>query len=129
MATRRTARRERGTGSVYQRGDGQWVAALNTTEHGQRKRRVAYASSRQEALEKLRELQRQQEQGVNVFTPQQTVEQFLRHWLEEVVRPSRAEATYTTYRRVVTRHIIPVIISYGVATGVMTHSIHTHDTR
>jgi integrase len=56
------SRRANGEGSVYQRADGRWVGALSMDEG---RRRMVYAATQREARAKLRELQRQLEDGVS----------------------------------------------------------------
>lgn len=46
-------KRGQGEGSIFQRGDGQWVAAISTPEG----RKVRYAKTRQLAAQKLQEMQ------------------------------------------------------------------------
>lgn len=47
-------RRTKGSGGVYQRGDGRWVAAVSLpTEDGKRRRRVFYGKTRDEAEAKM----------------------------------------------------------------------------
>lgn len=68
------SRRNPGDGAIYQRADGRWVAALNLgIVHGKRKRVIRYASSEKEARQKLRTLQRQQEDGVTFNAAKMTV--------------------------------------------------------
>jgi len=104
MARRR--RRARGEGSVFQRKDGYWVAQI---ELGDGKRKQYYLKTQKEAVEKLRKAQRELEQGTLVTGPQQTVKQYLEYWLEEVHRSTLRVSTYVKYRKLIYRHIIPVL--------------------
>lgn len=64
-----------------------------------------------EAVEaKLRELEDARETGQRVATGRPlTVEQWLTHWLEQIVRPNRKPKTYAAYRPLVYEHLIPGI--------------------
>ena len=79
-------RRERGDGAVYQRPDGMWCAVLDLGYvDGKRRRKWLYGKTRKDVVEKLREAQRQQGQGVDLSAEQTTVAEFLQHWLTNVV--------------------------------------------
>src|SRR5215467_15778205 len=99
------ARRGHGEGSVYRRKDGRWVASI-TLEH--RKRKVFYGDTRKEVQEKLKVALREQQQGVLVTSPQQTMEQFLKQWLD-TRKPSVRIRTYEKYETLVRLHLVPVI--------------------
>ena len=68
-----------------------------------------YGKTRAEAREKLTALQRDLDRGVRVSEENWTVQDYLTHWLEEVVRPQRAPKTYQGYELVVRRHIAPTL--------------------
>src|SRR6266571_1590779 len=99
-------RRGHGEGSIYQRKDGRWAASFYL-ESGQRK--TLYGETRKEAYEKLQKALREQEQGTLVAGPQQTIRQYLEHWLEEVHKPAIRESSYVRYRRLLTNHILPIL--------------------
>lgn len=101
-----TKKRYNGEGSVYQREDGKWVAALHLGYvDDKRKRVVRYARTRSEASEKLREMQRQHEDGINL-AERQTVGEFLDWWLEDI-EPRLARNTYQSYARMVRIYLKP----------------------
>src|SRR5436305_13993751 len=81
------ARRGHGEGSIYQRKDGRWVASI-TLEGLGCKRKMFYGKTRKEVQEKLRVALNEQKQGTLATGPQQTVKQYLEHWLEDVHRPT-----------------------------------------
>jgi integrase len=103
---KKSRRRGRGEGSVFQRKDGRWVVQV-WLEDGKRKQ--FYAKSQKEGIEKLRKVQRELEQGTLATGPQQTVRQYLEYWLEEVHRPTLRVGTYVKYRVFVYKHLIPVL--------------------
>jgi len=101
-------KRANGEGSVYQTKDGRWVGATYAdTNTGGRKRVVVYAKTRAEARQKLAELQKELDSGVRVSVENWTVQGYLEHWLETVVKPNRAPKTYQGYELVVRLHIGP----------------------
>ena len=84
--------RGRGEGSIYQRADGEWCAALHTVD-GQRK--VLYGKTRQEVARKLTAALQAREQGALVVGPRQTVAQFFARWFEDVVKPNLRPCSYS----------------------------------
>lgn len=70
-------KRGQGEGSIYQRGDGLWVAA--TTTGG--KRRVAYARTKKEATAKLQKLQQEAASGLPEARKDITVEVLAQEYL------------------------------------------------
>ncbi|HLI07066.1 MAG TPA: tyrosine-type recombinase/integrase [Ktedonobacteraceae bacterium] len=98
--------RGHGEGSIYQRSDGRWAATI--TLEG-RKRKTFYGKTRKEVATKLNEAIQEQKQGILATGPQQTMEQYLTRWLEEVHRPTIRESTYLNYRRFLDNHILPAL--------------------
>jgi integrase len=93
-----------GEGSIYKRKDGRWAASI--TVEG-RKRKTLYGKTRKEVQEKLNTALHQQQQGTLVTTPQQKVEQFLVHWLEDVHKHSVRPRTYERYEGKIRLHLVP----------------------
>lgn len=102
----RTTRRGHGDGSIYQRQDGRWAASISL-EGG--KRKTFYGKTRKEVQEQLKKALHEQLQGILVTTPQQKVEQFLTHWLEDTHKQSIRIRTYERYEEIVRLHLIPGI--------------------
>ena len=103
-------RRVNGEGSIYRRKDGRWVAATYArTNEGTEKRVCLYGGTRAEVREKLTALMRDLDRGATVPTHNPTVEEYLRHWLADVVRPNRAPKTYQGYELAVRRHVEPAL--------------------
>lgn len=102
----RTTRRGHGDGSIYQRQDSRWAASISL-EGG--KRKTFYGKTRKEVQEQLKKAQHEQLQGMLVTTPQQKVEQFLTHWLEDTHKQSIRIRTYERYEEIVRLHLIPGI--------------------
>ncbi|MHB8597500.1 MAG: tyrosine-type recombinase/integrase [Ktedonobacteraceae bacterium] len=100
------ANRGHGEGSIYQRSNGRWVASISLEG---RKRKTFYGKTRKEVQEKLRVALNEQKQGTLATGPQQTVKQYLEHWLEEVHKSSIRLSTYRPYRIMLDRHVFPAI--------------------
>ncbi|MGI9061942.1 MAG: tyrosine-type recombinase/integrase [Ktedonobacteraceae bacterium] len=98
------ARRGHGEGSIYQRSDGRWAASITLED---RKRKTFYGKTRKEVQEKLQMALHEQKQGMLATGPEQTLKQYLEHWLEEVHKPTIRVSTYVNYRRFLDNHILP----------------------
>src|SRR5215469_4364454 len=98
--------RGHGEGSIYQRKDGRWVAEITLEDQ---RRKQFYGKSKKEVQEKLQQAINQQKQGVLVTGPQQTVEQFLEYWLEDVHKTKIRVATYESYRNILNKHLLPAL--------------------
>ncbi|GCE28149.1 site-specific integrase [Dictyobacter alpinus] len=99
-------KRANGEGSVYKQRNGLWAASL-TTEDG--KRKYFYGKTRKEASDKLTKALNDRKDGALVATPKQTLEQFLRDWLEHSQKQSVRERTFERYEEIVRLHVIPVL--------------------
>lgn len=103
---RKRAKREQGTGSVFKRSDGRWVAqVLLGHENGRAKYKTCYARSQREAVEKLNAVMAEVQIGRTVPTARLTVGAFVENWLEETIRPNRAPKTYRSYRQLYDLHL------------------------
>src|SRR5919199_2560084 len=100
----RTRSRGNGEGSIYQRGDGKWCAAV-CLDGG--KRKVIYGRTRQDVAKKLGAALQRKEQGLPVASERMTVGSWVAYWLEHVIRPDREPTTYAQYEVAVRLHITP----------------------
>ncbi len=105
-------RRARGEGSLSQRKNGLWVASIPTGEYdsaGRMKRKQVTSMDYDTAVEKLRQLHRDLENGVlTTITSTTTVSEWLDTWLETIVKPTAKPTTLSTYRsecRAINRHL------------------------
>lgn len=106
MARRRGANE----GSIFKRDDGRWCAVVDLGwRDGKRKRKYVYGATRQVVAEQLTKLLREKAQGLPVAVDRQTVERFLRDWLENSVKASVRPATYVSYEQVVRTYLIPAL--------------------
>jgi len=103
---KKSRRRGRGEGTVYQRKDGRWSAEI-TLEEG--KRKTLYAKTQEEVIQKLRQAQYEQKQGLLTTGPKQKVADHLTYWLEQVKKRRVRVSTYLRYRVALKTHILPAL--------------------
>ena len=80
-------------GSIYLRKDGRWSAAYFV--YG--KRKYLYASTREEAAKKLREMQSRIDRGEFVEPSTVTVQHWLTIWLSEYAKHTVRPSTFSAY--------------------------------
>ncbi len=107
MAKKRGA----GEGSIYQRDDGLWVAnvTIGCDEAGRRRRRVVYAPTQAEAVEKLAALRTERVEGTLAEPSKLRVGEYLRRWLEESARTRVRATTCGIYESLIRVHVTPRI--------------------
>jgi integrase len=107
MAKRRGQRE----GSIYRMKDGRWRAAISIgwkrNEKGNVvwKRRVITGKTRQSVHDQMTSVLRDQQRGINVASPKQTVGELLETWLENTAKPSVRPKTYRSYEQMVRNHL------------------------
>jgi integrase len=102
-------RRANGEGTVYQRKDGRWEAAVYVlTPDGTRRRVRVYGTTRDEAGRKRADLVAQDQRGLPTESGNK-VRDYLTYWLAEVAKHDLRPRTFETYARCVNRDIVPVI--------------------
>ncbi len=108
---RRTRRRGNNEGSVFQRPDGRWVAAITVgyDANGKRRRQVVYGKTKSEVLDKLTRLHGAKANGTLVDPSKETVAQYLDRWLRDVAKATLSAGSYTNYSGVIKNHIVPRI--------------------
>ena len=97
-------KRGNGDGSFFQRPDGRWEARLTLTA-GVRK--SVYGKTRAEVKAKAAELLQHVQAGLDVLTPDQTLEQYLERWLVDVAQHAVRPTTYDSYERVIRVRVLP----------------------
>lgn len=98
-------RRAHGEGSVHQRKDGRWQADM-TLENG--RRRYFYGKTKKEALDKMHKAQQDQRQGTLIEASQQTLEAFMKQWLQ-AKRLELKDGTFVYYKSFSQNYIIPTL--------------------
>lgn len=83
-----------GRGSIYEspKGSGRWIAQLPPDDYNKRPKRRA--SSEQDAVKKLAELEKERSQGLNPSEKDPTAAHFFDTWLELSVKPNVKQSTY-----------------------------------
>jgi integrase len=94
-----------GRGTVFKDKDGRWWAQLPKGEDG--KRPKASAATEAEAVEALKALEAKRRQGIRIGDSRQTLETFLRLWLDEVIIVESEASTAEDYENIVRLHILP----------------------
>lgn len=108
----KTARRDKGSGSLCQRADGVWLASLELPPHpltGKRRRKVATAKTQVEARRKLTAMTRELMATGDLPTTSPTVEQYMTAWLKRVARRNLKPRTAAGYESYARKHIIPAL--------------------
>src|SRR5438105_8141210 len=96
--------RGNGEGTVYQRADGKWCAAVSL-ERG--KRKVLYGRTRKEVADKLNDALRDVKRGLPLPSARLSTAKYLTDWLENTVKPGRRVGTYVLYESNVRNHLLP----------------------
>jgi integrase len=79
------------------------------SDTGNPKRKYKYAPTQTKAAQLALQMVAAKESNQLVLTRDQSLETFMRHWLESVVKPNRAPKTYHFYRANIERHISPTL--------------------
>jgi integrase len=106
-----SGRQPNGRQRIYQGKDQRWhcYVTVGTKPDGSLNRKHLTGMTAGDVSEKLTALEQQRARGGSAAGPPDTVEAWLRHWLENVVRPRRAYKTHEAYRPIVELHVIPHI--------------------
>ena len=102
------ARRGNGEGTICQRKDGRWCAAVYMLlPNGGEKRMFVYGRTREDVHAKLVELQEKRRRNVPVAPRSLKLGDYLDYWLAQVVRPSVRWNTYKKYEQTVRLYLKP----------------------
>lgn len=107
-----TKQRRDGSGSVYQRADGQWVAQVRVWDEftGTSKKVRRYAPSRDEARRLLTKMRDGDTAPTRGTSDGLTIAAYLENWKDTTLpRRGIAESTQDTYRRLIVSPIAPTI--------------------
>jgi integrase len=101
-------RNANGMGTVTQRKDGRWQAAVYVTQpDGTEKRKFVYGKTRDEVEEGRRELVGKAKAKTPTPTSSPKLSKWLPYWLEEIVKPKRKKTTYSKYETHVRLYLLP----------------------
>ena len=103
--------RGHGEGTIIQRPDGSWLAAisLGNDANGKRLRKYIRGKTKSEVTNELTKLQGQKLAGTLIDTGRMTVGDLLIKWLEESAPEKAGPTTVYRYRGLVEKHILPLI--------------------
>jgi integrase len=103
-------RRQKGTGSLFQRADGTWVGVVDlpTTDGTRRQKRVS-SKNRNEAMRKLRELKDALDAGLDPSAGKVQVGVYLDEWLTKVHKYNVKPSTYPGHERTIRLYVKPHI--------------------
>ena len=125
-------RRSSGEGSVYRRGD-RWAGSieLDAEASGDRRRRVVYGNTQREVLDKLDELRRKLDLGLQIAMGRgMTVGEYLTSWARDtltlqVESGDLRASTADSYRDLVARHRVPGLARTGWRNSSRRRSAHS----
>lgn len=107
---RERSRRTRGDGALFQRADGKWMGRVELPKKDDKRRYKWVASmDRNTAIDKLKKLRKDVEEGRVTVSSTQTVEKWLTNWLDNIAKPRLRPTTYADYSTIINRHIIPAL--------------------
>lgn len=106
-----TKKRGNREGGLYRRADGIWCGSLTVgyDSVGHRKRRVVYGKTKTEVQKKLLELQSASAAGTLADPKRMRLGDYLKHWLDDVARPTIRASTYVSYEITIRLHITPYV--------------------
>ena len=109
-----TKRRGHHEGSIYQRADKRWVAAISyrDPDTNQPKRKRLYGKSRQEVINAKKAWEKDFNATGIVPVAKLLTKDWLTTWLKTYKQPSVRENTYQGEKRIVEKHLIPTIGHY-----------------
>jgi hypothetical protein len=101
-----------GDGTVYQRGDGRWVARYVAKTGA--KPKYLYGKTETEVKRKLRAYKQSPEVVIQTAPKTATVDEYLKNWLQVFKRPTVKASTYDRLESVVRGTIRPRIRLYHI---------------
>jgi integrase len=96
-------------GSIYQRKDGRWLAAVTGLKNGKIIQIFRYAASEEEARRKLTDLKHRQDMHEPIHFDRESVGGWLETWLETFIKPHRKPKTWSSYDQVIHTYVLPAI--------------------
>jgi len=105
-------KRGNGEGSVYQRAvDGRWIGsvAIGVNGSGRPIRRTVSAATRREAVSKLKQLQRDLDDGLLPSEGSVTLIQLITRWHDDVLSHQVDESTAANYLSIAKNHLFPTL--------------------
>ena len=104
------ARRDKGEGTIFKRGDGRWCAKINVTmSNGEIKRVSVIKKDRAAVKAQLEEWSEQNKKRLPFVEENWTVASYITHWLNDVMPGKIRLSTFRRYKDLVHGYIIPGI--------------------
>jgi integrase len=100
-------KRGNGEGSITKGNDGRWMARYTVQTAKGPKRKHIYGRTRQEVAEKLSKAVSDRVGGLVFDGDHETLEAYLRRWIDEVLRGTVKQSTLENYTYIARLHIIP----------------------
>lgn len=120
--------RGKGEGSVFKDSRGYWTGVVELPPlNGERRRKKIRRKDKKELLAELANIKSELERRGDLPTANQTVEQWLNYWVEQVAAKEVRPNTLDGYRRTVKNHIIPAIGKVKLDKVTATHVRRVHD--
>ncbi|WP_067430530.1 tyrosine-type recombinase/integrase [Nocardioides jensenii] len=113
---RKTA--EQTTSTTYRGADGNWHArvTMGRRPDGTTERKHVQRRTKTELREAVRELERSRDAGTYVWTQDDlTLDDWLSHWLDNVLPMTARWKTLSTYRSQMSRHVLPSLGNWGMS--------------
>src|SRR5215208_70554 len=102
-------KRGNGEGSSCRRKNGGWMAQYAVYTAEGRRRKTIYGKTRKDVATKLATALSDREDGLAFDAGTLTVEEYLERWLSDCVRDTVKASTYSSYKQLVNKHIVPTL--------------------
>src|ERR1051326_5668920 len=98
-------RRGNGEGTILQRADGRWAAAIVFDGY---RRKWIYGKTRRDVSDRLRKIRSDVAEGRPVMNERLTLAEYMNRWLYEVAKQRTRPMTWRGYEHLVRLHILPI---------------------
>lgn len=103
-------RREKGTGAIYQRGDGMWCTSIELpSPDGKRRRKVICRKDKGAVVLELRTQKTELEKLGNLETRSIPLNEWAAHWLDRIAPKDVKPRTLAGYKTVINGYVLPVL--------------------
>lgn len=102
------AKRDNGTGTIYQRTNGSWVGKIYLGREESGKEKFKYLSGKTEA-EVKRKIREYNQSGTKIETKKISLQEYLYNWLRTFKRGTIKDSSYDTIEKTIRNQIVPYI--------------------
>ena len=99
-------RRGNGEGTILQRADGRWAAAIVLEDY---RRKWIYGKTRRDVSDRLRKIRNDVAEGRPVINERLTMAEYMNRWLYDVAKLRTRPMTWRGYEHLVRLHILPTL--------------------